>query len=251
MKPIQILIVEDELPAAARLTYLLQKSSPSSNIVHTQSIRETVHYLQTTGTSPDLIFMDIRLGDGLSFEIFNQVSLTIPVIFTTAYDEYAIKAFKVNSIDYLLKPIEAEDLTKAIDKFFTLQKKPVLPDYSLINHLIAASQPKQFFSRVGEKTMIIKETEVAYFYSEEGYSYAKMITGQKHIVEETLEEITDKLNAEKYFRISRSFLLKRESITGFQPYFNNRISVTLLPSHHEVVIVSREKVKDFKEWLKG
>ena len=248
MKSIQILIVEDELPAAARLTFLLQKCIPLAKIVHTQSIRETVHYLQNAGTSPDLIFIDIRLGDGLSFEIFNQVSLTIPVIFTTAYDEYAIKAFKVNSIDYLLKPIEAEDLTKAIDKFFSLQKNPVLPDYSLINHLIAASQPKQFFSRVGEKTMIIK---VAYFYSEEGYSYAKMITGQKHIVEDTLEEITDKLNAEKYFRISRSFLLKRESITGFQPYFNNRISVTLLPSHHEVVIVSREKVKDFKEWLKG
>ena len=251
MKPLQILIVEDEMPAAGRLKYLIEKCIASCQINHTQSIKETIDYLQSNAPQPELIFMDIRLGDGLCFEIFNKISLTIPVIFTTAYDEYAIKAFKVNSIDYLLKPVETEDLRIAIDKFYTLKENRTIHDYAFINQFIFNSLPKQFFSRLGDKTIIIKEAETAYFHSETGYTYARMLAGQKHIIEDTLEEVTEKLGTDKYFRISRSFLLKRESISSFQPYFNNRLAVSLQPSHHESVIVSREKVKEFRDWLKG
>ena len=249
---LHLLIVEDELPAAKRLELMIKRTIPFCSIDHCSSIKETVIYLQKAHKNPDLIFMDIRLGDGLSFEIFNQVEVKIPVIFTTAYDEYAIKAFKVNSIDYLLKPIEESDLKEAVQKFVKLN--PVIEpfDFNALTKLIVNSgQTKHFFSKQGEKTTIVKESEIVYFYSENGYSHCRTTNGSKFILDESIEEISSTVYQKDYFKINRGMMIKKECVKGFEPYFNNRLVLNVVPPHHESVIVAREKVKEFRNWLRS
>ncbi len=249
---LHLLIVEDELPAAKRLELMIKRILPFCSVDHCSSIKESVIYLQNVPKNPDLIFMDIRLGDGLSFEIFNQIEIKIPVIFTTAYDEYAIKAFKVNSIDYLLKPIEESELQDAVKKFIGLN--PVIEPFdfhALTKLIINSGQTKHFFSKQGEKTTIVKESEILYFYSENGYTHCRTTNGSKFILDESIEEISTTLSQNDYFKINRGMMIKKVSVKGFEPYFNNRLFLTIVPTHHESVIVAREKVKEFRNWLKS
>jgi DNA-binding LytR/AlgR family response regulator len=250
-----ILIVEDEELAASRLKQMIERiEKDPCRFSFASSVSESVQILQNNAF--DLLFLDIRLGDGLSFNIFEHVTVEPPIIFTTAYDAYAIKAFKLNSIDYLLKPIEHEELKNALDKFrknTSLHNKSTIDiDFQLLSNMILGLKAStHFFSRRGDKTLIIKLGDIAYFYAKDGYTHCTTFQNQTYILEDTLDHIASKVEPKSFFRINRSMLLHRDTIRSFESYFNQRISLQVEPQYQEEVIVVREQVKAFKTWLRN
>jgi two-component system, LytTR family, response regulator LytT len=253
-KSINILIIEDELHAAKRLQKLISETTFETHVLqHCESIEASLAYLKAE-PNIDLIFMDIRLGDGISLSLFEQIKITAPVIFTTAYDEYMLKAFKVNSIDYLLKPIDALELENAIQKYESLYQKNELPQIDLSSLFSILNPPKfkeRYLVKSGTQMIIVPVEEIQYFYTEDGYSFIMSIQGKKHIIDQTLDNIQKEINPKEFFRINRAMLLRATSIVKVEQYFNSRFSLELVPKFTDSVIVSREKVKDFKEWLEG
>lgn len=248
-----VLIIEDEQPAAKRLANLVRECRPQANLLAAiDSVENAVSWL-ASNLAPDLIFMDIQLADGLSFDIFNQTNIQSPVIFTTAYDQYALKAFKVNSVDYLLKPIDPVELESAFTKFDQVFGKKVNYDLQAIQQLIQSmSKPQykeRFLVRVGQQMIYILVIEVCYFYSEDGLAYAKTGDGKKHLVDYTLEQLEESLNPADFFRINRKIITHINSIVKIAPYFNSRLKLEIKPKTDFEVIVSRERVNDFKKWL--
>jgi len=248
-----ILLIEDEQPAAKRLTNLIRECRPQANILAAiDSVEQSVQWLGAH-PAPDLIFMDIQLADGLSFDIFNQTHLQSPVIFTTAYDQYTLKAFKVNSVDYLLKPIDPAELQAAFAKFDQVFGKKVSYDLGAIQQLIhSMSQPQykeRFLVRLGQQMMYIPVTEICYLYAEDGLAYAKTGDGKKHMIDYTLEQLEENLNPAEFFRINRKIITHINSILKIAPFFNSRLKLELKPKAAFEVIVSRERVNDFKKWL--
>jgi DNA-binding LytR/AlgR family response regulator len=251
----KILIIEDEELAVKKLQKTLSAVNTSANIVGiTDSIKSSVAWLQDN-PQPDLILMDIELADGQSFEIFNLTEVKSPVIFTTSYDEFALKAFKVNSIDYLLKPIQKEELQAALAKFEKV--KPTsntdINIESLVKELQQKLQPKEYRKRFlvkhGQKLVSVEIDEVAYFYSDGRLNFFKTTDNKKFVVDYTMDELEEMLDAEKYFRISRSFYVSVNSIDKIDDYFGNRLILSLKPSVDKEALVSREKVTDFKKWM--
>ncbi|GAA4732191.1 LytR/AlgR family response regulator transcription factor [Flavisolibacter ginsenosidimutans] len=250
-----ILIVEDEELAVKKLQKTLAGVDPSANVVGvTDSIQGTVDWLQANNNA-DLILMDIELADGQSFEVFNQVEVRAPVIFTTSYDEYALKAFKVNSVDYLLKPVQTEDLQAALNKYKKLagERKPDIQLESLMKQLQQQLQPKEYRKRFlvkhAQKLVSIDTDEIAYFYSDGRLNFFKTTDNKKFVVDYTMEELEDMLNPDKFFRISRSFYVSIEAIEKIDDYFGNRLILQLKPAVDKEALVSREKVSDFKKWM--
>jgi two-component system response regulator LytT len=255
-----ILIVEDEELAVKKLQKTLAAVDPEANVVAiTDSIKSTVEWLEDN-PSPDLILMDIELSDGQSFEIFSRVQLKSAVIFTTSYDEYALKAFKVNSIDYLLKPVQKEDLEVALKKFHQMKKmynaEPAAKDMnveSLINELRNKLQPKEYRKRFlvknAQKLVSIEVEEIAFFFSDGRLNFFKTYDNKKYVVDYTMDELEEMLNPERYFRISRSFYIAVDSVDQIHDYFGNRLLLNLKPEVDKEAIVSREKVSDFKKWM--
>lgn len=248
-----ILLIEDEQPAAKRLTNLILECRPQATILAAiDSVERTVQWLGSNA-APDLIFMDIQLADGLSFDIFNQTSILSPIIFTTAYDQYTLKAFKVNSVDYLLKPIDPAELQAAFVKFDQVFGKKINYDLGAIQQLIhAMSQPQykeRFLVRVGQQMMYILVADIHYFYSEDGLAYAKTGDGKKHLIDYTLEQLEENLNPADFFRVNRKIITHVNSIVKIAPYFNSRLKLEIKPSVEFEVLVSRERVNDFKKWL--
>ena len=251
----QILIVEDEDLAVKKITKTLHEVNASAEIVGvTDSIDSTASWLQNNVT-PDLILMDIELSDGQSFEIFSRIQVKSPVIFTTSYDEYALKAFKVNSIDYLLKPIQKEDLRAALNKYEQMKQAytPALNMDTLVKELQQKLQPKEFRKRFlvkhGQKLVSIDIEEIAYFFSDGMLNFFKTYDNRKFVVDYTMDELEDMLDPERYFRISRSFYVSVNSIDQIHDYFGNRLILGLKPDLDKEAIVSREKVTDFKKWM--
>src|SRR4051812_42827171 len=255
----KILIVEDEDLAVKKLKKTLFSVDESATIVgEADSIKSTVNWLQSN-PAPDLILMDIELADGQSFEIFNHVEVKSPVIFITSYDEYALKAFKVNSVDYLLKPVQKEDLTAALDKFRQMKKiYHTEPDSSIsIDVLVKQLQQKlqtkeyrkRFLVKHGQKLVSVDVDEIAYFFSDGRLNFFKTYDNRKFVVDYTMDELNDMLDPDKYFRISRSFFIAVNSVAQIHDYFGNRILLHLKPETDKEAIVSREKVTDFKTWL--
>ena len=256
----KILIVEDEELAVKKLQKTLLSVDETADVVAvTDSIKETVEWLQEN-PSPDLILMDIEIADGQSFEIFNLVQVKSPVIFTTSYDEYALKAFKVNSVDYLLKPIQKEELQAALDKYKQLknsyQENNAGTDVSidsLVNELRQKLQPKEYRKRFlvkhAQKLVSIEVNEIAYFYSDGRLNFFKTTTNKKYVVDYTMDELEEMLDPEKYFRISRSFYVSIDCIDQIHDYFGNRLLLNLKPVVDKEALVSREKVTDFKKWM--
>ncbi|HYC30262.1 MAG TPA: LytTR family DNA-binding domain-containing protein, partial [Chitinophagaceae bacterium] len=203
---------------------------------------------------PDLILMDIELADGQSFEIFNLTEVKSPVIFTTSYDEFALRAFKVNSVDYLLKPVQKEELEAALAKFRRLSSaiKPLSID-TLVKELHDKLQPKQFRKRFlvkhAQKLVSIETDEIAYFYSDGRINFFKTTDNRKFVVDYTMDELEEMLDPEKYFRISRSFYVSINSVERIEDYFGNRLILGLKPAVDKEALVSREKVADFKKWM--
>ena len=248
-----VLIIEDEKPAARRLSRLLeQKGVEVSTMLH--SVEESVDWFQKN-EHPDLIFLDIQLSDGLSFEIFDIIEVNSAIIFTTAYDEYALQAFKLNSIDYLLKPIDDEDLDKALDQYrnITQPQKQLALDFNDIKKLLVnpleREYKKRFTARVGQHIKIINADEIECFYSENKGTYAFTNEGRNYLLDMTLENLEDELEPEMFFRVSRKFYVNINHIKDIISYTNSRLKITLNRFNEQEIIVSRERVRDFKLWL--
>lgn len=251
-----ILIIEDEEAAAFRLKkMLLQIDSTIREINITESIEGSVHWLKEAA-SPDLIFADIHLSDGSSFEIFHQVKVETPLIFTTAYDQYAVKAFKFNSIDYLLKPIKQAELEESFQKF---KKRQIHPSASTLNYntLISAvkhaneSYQKRLVIRYGQNIRMVEIAEVAYFYTEEKVCFACTREGNRWPVDHTLDELESILDPSLFSRINRQYIIHIQSIESMHAYSKARVKVVLNPSAGSETIVSSERSAGFKEWLLG
>jgi len=246
----KLLIIEDEPRAANQLQSLLQKVGLDYELLDLlDSVESSVAWLKTND-DPDLIFMDIQLADGLSFEIFQHVQFDAPIIFTTAFDEYAIQAFKVNSVDYLLKPIKQDDLDRAIEKWRKTRQQP--KDSSALQKLIAQMLPNQYrasiLAKEGGGFISVPTSELQYIYSEESVTFG--FTAEKRfIINETIDQIQATLDPRMYYRINRSQIIHRKSLVKVDPYFNHRVKVTLIHTRGEEFIVSRAKTSDFKSWL--
>jgi len=254
-----LLLIEDEATAARRLTKLIRDLRPTWSVLDViDSVEASVQWLRTF-PRPDLLFMDIQLADGISFEIFRQTDVTTPVIFTTAYDEYTLKAFKVNSIDYLLKPIDEDELAAAVQKFernhteLTALTETVLPPVltQLIEQFSPAPSPykERILIRTGPQLVSVPVASLAYLYSEDGVTFTLDTAGKKYILDYTIDEATGFLSPRQFFRISRKVLVQLSAIGRIHSYFNSRLKLDLLPATTFEVIVSRERVADFKSWL--
>ncbi len=250
---VNVLIIEDETPAVKRLEQLINKHRPEINIVATHdSIERSVKWLQEN-PKPSLIFMDVQLADGLSFEIFNELDLDIPIIFTTAYQQYALKAFKVNSIDYLLKPIDDGELVAALDKFYHLRRNGLESGLGQIQQLIVGMNrsnfKERFLVKTGQQLLYISAGSIRYFYSENGLVNLRTESNKKHIVDYTLEQLEEMLSPRYFFRINRKSIIHLDSIGKIKTYFNSRLKLELIPNPEFEVIVSRDRVNNFKSWL--
>jgi len=246
------IIIEDEKPAARSLNRILTNLNVEViSILH--SIEEAINWL-LNNDEPDLGFFDIRLGDGLSFEIFETYDVTFPVIFTTAYDEYAIKAFKVNSIDYLLKPIDEDDVQNALKKHKKLKIKSTKTTYSdelskITELLRTKSYKKRFSIKIGRKYKLINSKDIACFFSQDKATYIKTIDNKNHLIDKTLGSLEEILDPNLFFKVSRQYIINAQVIEEMYAYSNSRLRIKLKKITLDDIIVSREKVKHFKEWI--
>ncbi len=246
------LLIEDEIPAARRLSKMVVAARPNANIVDTlDSVEGAVRWLRTF-PAPDLIFMDIQIADGLSFDIFKQVDISSPVVFTTAFDQYAVQAFKVSAVDYLLKPIDPKDLESALQKFENQRFKQAPLDIEALTRLLKKESYKdRFLVKNGQQLTFLAAADIAYFRSSDGLTQAHTVGGKKFFVENTLEELESLLDPHAFFRISRGLTVRLNAIQKIHPHLNGRLKLELLPAAPEDVFVSRERASEFKTWLGG
>lgn len=248
-----IIIIEDEKPAARLLQRKVEKLGLTiTTLLH--SVEESIEWFQNN-IHPDLIFLDIQLSDGLSFEIFENIDIKSAVIFTTAYDEYALRAFKLNSIDYLLKPIDEEDLETAVNKFKARNNAVpnIALDFEMIKKMLVnpidRTFKKRFTIKMGQQLKMITIEEVECFFSENKGTYLHTFTNRNYLLDTTLEQLETELDPQSFYRVSRKFIIPIKAIKEIQLYSNSRLKV-ILPSYKEdEIIVSREKVADFKIWI--
>lgn len=247
-----VVIIEDEKPAARRLNRMLTDVGMHvETMLH--SVEEAVNWFHNN-EHPDLLFLDIQLSDGLSFEIFEEVEVKSAIIFTTAYDEYALKAFKLNSVDYLLKPIDADELENAINQFKKLQASSSKASFDLeqLKTLILPSQKeykKRFTVKIGQHLKMIPIESVECFYSENKATQMHTTDNRSYVIEETLETLENNLNPAQFFRVSRKYYVNITAIKDIISYSNSRLKIILNSFSESEIIVSRERVKDFKNWI--
>lgn len=247
------LIIEDEKPAARRLARQLDELSIEVE-AQLHSVRDAIEWF-SINAHPDLIFLDIQLADGLSFEIFDEVEVRSPIIFTTAYDEYALQAFKLNSIDYLLKPIDEEELETAVNKYREWQGRREGPSVDfddirkLLGNPVEREYKKRYTARVGSHIKVIPVDEVSCFYSENKGTYAATDTGRSFLLDTTVEQLEKELAPESFFRVSRKYIVQLSHILDIIAYSNSRLKIEVKGHKEQEIIVSRDRVKDFKLWL--
>jgi DNA-binding LytR/AlgR family response regulator len=269
---VKTLIVEDELNTARTLQRLLREVRPQAEVLcHTESVADTVQWLQEN-PAPDLILMDIHLGDGSSFEVFRRVQVSCPVIFITAYDEHALEAFRVNSIDYLLKPLTRADLQRSLDKFDALRQHyagnaaaaagslaatppTATPDFTellrTMQQQLAQPNPAKASWLIPHKTKLIPVAaeEVAHFVIRHGLVSLTTLSGQEYTVDFTLDELESQVDGRQFFRANRQVLFARASLVELEPYYNGRMVVHLKPAPREEVIVPKPRVTELKQWI--
>ncbi|NNK69563.1 MAG: response regulator transcription factor [Flavobacteriaceae bacterium] len=249
----QVVIIEDEKPSARRLQRLLNAMDVKAEVM-LHSVEESIDWF-SSNRHPDLIFLDVQLSDGLSFEIFEQVEIDSAIIFTTAYDAYALQAFKLNSIDYLLKPIDKKELEQAVDQFkkrnaegsnlnVNLQELR-----SLIGNQETPHYKKRFSIKVGQHLKLINSSDIECFYSENKGTYLYTAEGRNYLLDTTLEALEKELDPDMFFRISRKYYVNINAIKDMISYTNSRLQIKLNHYNENDVIVARERVKDFKKWL--
>ncbi|WLD22607.1 LytTR family DNA-binding domain-containing protein [Flavobacterium dauae] len=242
----KVVIIEDEKPAAR----LLKRKVENLNcevIAVLSSVTESIEWF-LQNEHPDLVLVDIQLSDGLSFEIFEQVAIKSSIIFTTAYDEYALKAFKLNSIDYLLKPIDENELKAAVEKFLSLQNKTVFNQQSL-NTIYSSNFKKRFVVKTGNIIKIIDVNDIECFYSAFKSSFLTTNKSRTFSLDDSLETIEKEVSTDCFFRVNRQFLINLKAIKEISVYSNSRLKISLNNYKDEEIIVSRERVQDFKQWI--
>ena len=250
----KVVLIEDELPAQNRMTKLLQELKPDVEIIAIiDTVEDAVSWLQNN-EHPDLLFLDIQLADGLSFDIFDQVQTQKPVIFCTAFDEYAIQAFKLNSIDYLLKPIDPKALASALEKYSQLHQRNNEPSFDIEALKQAIQQPKtayktRFMVKIGERIHVVETKEAAFFYSAQKATYLQTWEGKKYIIDFALDDLEKSLDPTHYFRVNRKYIIHIDSIENIVSYSNSRLKLTLQNCTDQDILISRDKVSVFKDWL--
>ncbi len=248
------LIIEDEPQAAMRVEHLIREIIPDVTIAgKIDSVRKAVDYFRS-GNIPDLALMDIQLADGTSFEIFQQCEVKCPVIFITAYDEYAIRAFKVNSVDYILKPVDRDEFRNAIGKFQALRAPGEISTNALGNiteaiQMLTRKFKSRFVIKVGEHLKTIETKNILYFFSKDKTTFCNTIENRNLILDYTLEQLDEMLNPDEFYRINRKYLVSASSIADIVQYSNSRLKLILKNCSDNDVIVARERVGDFKTWL--
>ncbi len=247
-----ILLIEDELPAARQLSKLLRQQAPGCTILETlDSVEGAVRWLRTF-PAPDLVFMDIQIADGLSLDIFRQVQVPAPVIFTTAFDQYAVQAFKVNAVDYLLKPVDPDELQKALERVQERrQPGPAVEMQALLRHFQPISYKERFLVKTGQHLNFIETSDIAFFRSSDGLTMAHLFSGKKYFVDHTLDELEQLLQPQLYFRVSRAVTLRINAIQKIHPHLNGRLKLEVDPPAPEDFFVSRDRAGAFKTWLGG
>jgi DNA-binding LytR/AlgR family response regulator len=250
----RILIIEDEPASAGRLRRMVEEIEPGTEVLDVlDSIRSAVDWFKTH-TEPDLAFFDIHLADGLSLDIFREIHVSCPVIFTTAFDQYAIQAFKVNSIDYLLKPIKKEELASALNKFNSLKRSTSVPDLNKLSELLGKPKNdhlKRIVVRLGQQLKVLDIDEAAYFYIDQKIVYGVSFNGDRLPLDMSLDELENKLDPQRFFRINRAFIISLGSIDSLITYSKARIKVKLHPPCDLESISSTERSPLFREWLRG
>ncbi len=255
----RVLIVEDEPLAADRLETMLRQRIDNLELMAVlDTIEDTVELLKK-GALPDLAFLDIQLADGLSFSVFDQVPVDFPVVFTTAFDQYALRAFEVNSIDYLLKPVAGDKLDRALSKFQQRdagEQKELALNANVLQQALAMLQgPKykeRFVVKSGANLLTVPVSDIQYFWSQDKMTWIRLADGRKHVVDFTLEQLDDLVNPAAYFRVNRKYMVRLDAIQKATVYSNSRLKVHLPDlDKGEEVVVSREKVQAFRKWLAG
>ncbi|MGZ5246226.1 MAG: LytR/AlgR family response regulator transcription factor [Flavitalea sp.] len=251
----KLLVVEDEQLLARQLIKLVKELRPDADIAgQTNSIESTVEWL-SQNEKPDLILMDIELADGQCFNIFQRMEITSPLIFTTAYDEFALRAFTVNSIDYLLKPIKKEDLQRALNKYELLNSKKgsiELESFkSFVEKMVSNTRHnrERFLVKHGQKMVSISIEEIAFFSAKNTLNFIHTKSKQKFIIDYTLDEIEDMVPPNKFFRANRQYILSHDTITEINPWFNGKLKIEISLPIEEEIVISREKASLFKEWM--
>lgn len=247
----KVLIIEDEKPAVRRLIQLLSEHLPEAQVMDSLDTVSAATNWFNNNPEPDLIFLDIQLADGISFEIFEKTKVSPPIIFCTAYDQYAIKAFKLNSIDYLLKPIDPEELKQALDKFKS-GKKDVGISLEQIRSLIQPAIKTfktRFLVKLGERIQSIDIEDIAFFFSEDKVTLLQTRQGKKYIVDYILDEIEEMVAPAQFFRINRKYISSISAIKDVFTYSNSRLKVHLENCADNDILISRERMGAFKSWL--
>ncbi len=256
MNELRIVIVEDEPATARNLAHLLQAIDKILNVITTlTSVQESVHWFKSHPDQYDLLFMDIRLADGMSFEIFKHVNLIKPVIFITAYNDYALTAFKNNGIDYILKPFDKHELETALTKFRTLTSgRPHTSDKQIRQLLeevgqLRKSHKKSFLVHFREKLIPIETEKIAWFYTANEIVYARLTDDRQYIMEFTMEQLEQQIDPLLFFRANRQFIVNRAAIHEVDFYFNGRLSLKVKPAPTEPILISKARVPEFKSWM--
>lgn len=254
---IKILIIEDEIPAQVNLKKSIDRCCPEGSVVMTlTSVRSSVKWLEENPDGVDVIFMDVELSDGICFEIFERVNISAHVIITTAYDNYALKAFKINSVDYLLKPIGEEELSRAWGRCLDRLESRTSPEIERLMEMMSSANlaekreyKKRFTVKAGEKIVIIPTEDIAYCYSEDKSTYSVSKNGTRRLLDYSLDMIQEMLNPHLFFRISRSYIVSINAIENISKHLGTRLKLQLRPHTDDEVIVSRSRTSDFMEWL--
>ncbi len=255
----KVLIIEDELLGAESLAKLLKQCDNTIEVLDIKdSIRSSAEWL-SSHEAPDLIFMDIELADGQCFGLFKEVKIVSPVIFTTSYDEYALKAFRFNSVDYLLKPISEDELKRSLDKIKVLKKqlsatRDLGKDIEQLTLQLSAPKPapeyrERFLVKQGQRLLSINTAQIAYFFTKGKVSFMKSNDGKEYFLDYTLDQLQPLLSPKAFYRINRQVIASHAAVLQVHTWFNGKLKVELSPAMEEAVIVSREKAKDFRQWL--
>ena len=250
---LNLIIVEDELTAAENLRLMLKEIDTDINVMAIlPGIKKSLEWL-SSNKHPDLAFFDIQLEDGLSFEIFKEAEVDFPVIFTTAFDEYAIEAFKVNSIDYILKPIKEDDLIFSLEKYEKLNKRNV--ELEVVDKILGSIRSEQkattFLVHLRDKLIPVSAKDMAYFYIREGLVRGCSHQNKLYPIDHTLDELEESLETNQFFRANRQYIVNRKAILEMEFFFNGRLSLKIAPPTPETVLISKARVPVFKSWMRG
>lgn len=256
MNPLRILIVEDEIPAQINLQRLLEKLFPDVLTAGLcTSVKSSVEWLRTPGNRADIIFMDVELSDGMCFDIFAQTEVRGKVVITTAYDTYAVRAFRAAAVDYLLKPIDPEALRAAVERCraaLAAERPEAAVDVDLLRRVLTAERreyKRRFIVRTGDRIAVINTEQIAYFYAEEKYTYLVTADNRRHILDLSLDALAEQLDPERFFRIARNCTVAIDAISGISKHLSNRLKLALQPRPEFEVFVSRSRTADFLAWL--